>query len=95
MANPDHSEDDVPSLKQLFRWPKSKSPRTPSLTRGIAILSACIGIYLFVAFVPARPGHQSNKYYLSAIALYWTVPKHRRDCRSQSFKAPPFATSTV
>ena len=72
MAKTDHTEDDLPSLKQLFRRPKSKSPRTPSLTRGIAILSTCIGIYFFVAFVPARPGHQSSKYYLIAIALYWT-----------------------
>jgi len=72
MAKPDHTEDDTPSLKQLFRWPKSKSPRKPSLTRGVAILSTCIGIYLFVAFVLARPGHQSSKYYLIAIALYWT-----------------------
>jgi hypothetical protein len=72
MAKPDHTEDEVPSLKQLFRWPKSKSPRTPSLTRGVAILSTCVGIYLFVAFVPARPGHHSSKYFLIAIALYWT-----------------------
>jgi hypothetical protein len=56
MANPDHTNDDAPSLKDIFRFPKAKSPRIPSLTRGVAILGLCVAIFLFLALVPPRPG---------------------------------------
>jgi len=73
MAKPHQTEEDVPSLRSLFRRPKSKSARVPSLTRGVAILSLRIAIFLFIAFVPSRPGaSRSNKPILFAIALYWT-----------------------
>jgi hypothetical protein len=73
MAKPDHTNDDAPSLKDLFRFPKAQSPRTPSLTRGVAILSLCISIFLFLAFVPSRPGaSHSGRYILGFIAAVWT-----------------------
>jgi hypothetical protein len=73
MAKPDQAKDEAPSLKELLRWPKAKSSRKPNLTRGIAILSLCIGIFLFIAFVPSRVGQRhSSKPILFAIALYWT-----------------------
>jgi len=50
MAKPDDTEHETPSLKQLFRWLKSKSSRMPSLTRGVAILMLLLSAGIAATF---------------------------------------------